>query len=89
MILNIKFISGEEQWHWLEKAFGENKDLYLIASGINFIYLLKKGSQILPEDRILHENWFPQSSKRLIDLIRESGISGKEKFSLKILKRFY
>lgn len=42
-----------------------------------FIFnILKKGSQILGEDRIFHDVWFQKSTKRLLELIKIYSIPG-------------
>lgn len=61
-------ILGEEQWNWLGEELSDSSiDLYLIASGIQFI----------PEDHP-YEKWanFPNERKRLFDLIADKNPKG-------------
>lgn len=61
-------ILGEEQWKWLEEQLSDNTiDLYVIASGIQFI----------AEDHP-YEKWanFPNERERLFNLIADKGPNG-------------
>ncbi|KAL4455388.1 hypothetical protein ABPG74_012540 [Tetrahymena malaccensis] len=60
-ILN-KLITGPDQWKWLEKEFNDpNSHTIILASGC----------QILPDDRVIPEKWYPDSRNRLFDLIQK------------------
>ena len=59
---------GAEQWQWLETELRNSTvQIHLIVSGI----------QILPEEH-KYEKWanFPQSRRRLLRLIGETGVPG-------------
>ncbi|KAL4503086.1 hypothetical protein ABPG72_014315 [Tetrahymena utriculariae] len=56
-------ILGTDQWKWLENEFNDpNSHTIILASGC----------QILPDDRVIPEKWYPDSRNRLFDLIQKN-----------------
>ena len=62
-----KDMLGNEQWRWLEEELKYNHAKYV---------LIGSGSQFLPDDRFLPENWFAGSRIRLLDLLKKYKVNG-------------
>ncbi|EAS04639.2 phosphodiesterase/alkaline phosphatase D-like protein (macronuclear) [Tetrahymena thermophila SB210] len=55
-------ILGPDQWKWLENEFNDPHSHTII---------LASGCQILPDDRVIPEKWYPDSRNRLFNLIQK------------------
>lgn len=75
ILLDVRFnrdedsgdLLGEEQWLWLDEQLKNNPSkITLIGSGV----------QVLPDDRFFPECWFPESRRKLYDMIEKYKMKG-------------